>query len=59
MFILANILPKLTSVDGGTTRRLRNIPFESKFVDDPSDEKYARLTNVFPVNRDLSKHFQS
>ena len=37
--IAGNKLPDLSTTDGGTTRCIRRIPFESKFVDDVHDEK--------------------
>ena len=51
--ICMNRLPTLTTVDGGTRRRVRNIPFESKFVDNATDEKWKNLGTVFEIDRDL------
>ena len=41
--IAGNKLPDLSTTDGGTTRRIRRIPFESKFVDDIHDEKWESM----------------
>lgn len=35
LFALQNVMSKLDEVDNGTIRRLRTIPFEAKFVDNP------------------------
>ena len=36
MIMMCNALPKITSTDGGTWRRVRVVPFESKFVENPT-----------------------
>ena len=58
VFVLANILPNLSSTDYGSRRRIRSIPFESKFVADISDEKYSHLKYVYPLDTDLDKKFK-
>lgn len=42
MFMLCNKLPRIHSNDGGTWRRIRRVPFEMKYVDNPMEE-YERL----------------
>lgn len=55
MIVCANKLPPVTCDDGGTRRRLRNVPFESKFVDDVNDPKWKGMENVYPVNLELKQ----
>ena len=59
VFVLANILPNLSSTDYGSRRRIRSIPFESKFVADISDEKYSHLKYVYPFDTDLDKNLKT
>jgi P4 family phage/plasmid primase-like protien len=54
MFLLCNKRPPIHSMDRGTWRRIRVIPFESKFVD-PQVEEVNPAHNVFPIDRDLDK----
>ncbi len=54
MFLLCNKRPPIHSMDRGTWRRIRVIPFESKFVD-PVVEDVDPAKNVFPIDRDLDK----
>jgi len=52
--ICMNKLPTLSTVDGGTRRRVRNVPFESKFVDDADDVKWRSYAGkVFEIDRNL------
>jgi P4 family phage/plasmid primase-like protien len=43
-FVLTcNKMPKITSNDGGTWRRMRVIPFELKFVDNPTQDHHRQI----------------
>ena len=53
LVVCANKLPPVSSDDGGTMRRLRNIPFESKFVEDIHDVKWSGMTNIFQIDYTL------
>ena len=55
IIICMNRLPTLSTIDGGTRRRVRNIPFESKFVENPNDKCWGNFGNVFPINRELKQ----
>jgi P4 family phage/plasmid primase-like protien len=46
-FLVCNNLPKITSDDGGTWRRVRIVDFPSSFVEDPSDPVYEGTPYVF------------
>ncbi len=52
MFLLCNKRPPIHSMDRGTWRRIRVIPFESKFVE-PSSGEVNPAQNVFPIDRSL------
>ena len=56
--ICLNKLPKLSTVDGGTDRRVKNISFESKFVDNADDEKWSKIEHVFEIDRNLKQRMQ-
>lgn len=53
IIVCCNNVPDLSSDEGGVRRRVRKIPFESKFVDNVHDEQYEGIPNVFPINTDL------
>ena len=53
LVVCANNMPPVSSDDGGTQRRLRNIPFESKFVPNIEDRKWQGMSNIFPVDYSL------
>jgi len=53
LIVCANKLPPVSSDDGGTQRRLRNIPFESKFVADITHERWRGMLNIFPIDTSL------
>ncbi len=46
-FLVCNNMPKVTSDDGGTWRRVLKVDFVSKFVEDPSDPEYEDNPYVF------------
>lgn len=52
MFLLCNKRPPIHSMDRGTWRRIRVIPFESKFVD-PASGEVNHAQNIFPIDREL------
>ena len=58
LVVCANKLPPVSSDDGGTQRRLRNVPFESKFVDNPKDAKWRHISNVYAVDYQLKNKLQ-
>lgn len=53
-FLVCNNLPKITSDDGGTWRRILLVEFVSSFVDDPSDERYNGNPYVFPKDEHIN-----
>ena len=46
--MMCNALPPVNSMDQGTWRRIRVIPFESKFLADDNPELLLNKPNVFP-----------
>jgi P4 family phage/plasmid primase-like protien len=52
LFMMCNTLPTINSMDRGTWRRVRLIPFESKFVN-PNDKELGQ-PNVFPKDMNLN-----
>jgi P4 family phage/plasmid primase-like protien len=46
-FLVCNNMPKVTSDDGGTWRRVLKVDFVSKFVEDTSDPEYEGMPYVF------------
>ena len=52
LFMMCNTLPAINSMDRGTWRRIRLIPFESKFVN-PGDKDLGK-PNVFPRDMNLN-----
>ena len=52
LFMMCNNLPIINSMDRGTWRRIRLIPFESKFVN-PGDKELGQ-PNVFPKDMNLN-----
>lgn len=52
IFMLCNNLPAINTMDRGTWRRVRAVPFESKFVN-PSEEDVDESKNVFPRDPEM------
>ncbi len=52
-FLVCNNLPKITSDDGGTWRRIHIVEFISSFVDNPDDDKYAGQKYIFPRDDEI------
>ena len=52
LFMMCNSLPAINTMDRGTWRRVRLIPFESKFVN-PGDKELGQ-PNVFPKDMNLN-----
>jgi P4 family phage/plasmid primase-like protien len=60
MFLLCNKLPKIPSNDGGTWRRIRLVPFDMKFVDNPTDDHERQIDRELEdVLRDCREEFIS
>ena len=55
MFMMCNKLPPVTTMDRGTWRRIRVIPFISKFVLPDHDEYKAGRPNVYLMDEMLDK----
>jgi len=53
LFMMCNSLPPIHSMDRGTWRRIRVIPFNSKFVDASDPELKCGAVNVFVRDNDL------
>lgn len=53
MFMMCNSMPIIKTMDRGTWRRIRVIPFVSKFVDATSPEYILKRPNVFLRDNDL------
>ena len=65
IFMLCNAFPAINTMDRGTWRRVRAVPFESKFVD-PNAEDVNPEANVYPRDNQLDinlfkwrEHFMS
>ena len=52
MFMLCNAFPAIHTMDRGTWRRVRAVPFESKFVD-PQEEEINPKENKYPRDNQL------
>ncbi len=52
IFMLCNSFPAIHTMDRGTWRRVRAIPFESKFVD-PQEEEVNPKANIYPRDNQL------
>jgi P4 family phage/plasmid primase-like protien len=53
MFMLCNELPPVSSMDNGTWRRIRVIPFESRFEDHDHPDLKAGKPNFYVKDKDL------
>jgi phage/plasmid-associated DNA primase len=51
--VSANKLPPMSNDDGGSRRRVRDIPHEAKFVKNPNDPKYTGMKYVFEADTSL------
>lgn len=58
IFMLCNAFPAIHTMDRGTWRRVRAIPFESKFVD-PQQEDVSAEANVYPRDNQLDAKMRS
>jgi P4 family phage/plasmid primase-like protien len=52
IFMLCNAFPAINTMDRGTWRRVRAVPFESKFVD-PAVETVDPKSNIYPRDNQL------
>jgi P4 family phage/plasmid primase-like protien len=52
IFMLCNAFPAINTMDRGTWRRVRAVPFESKFVD-PNVEEVKPSDNIYPRDNQL------
>ena len=55
MFMCCNDLPNISSIDGGTFRRLRIIEFKSRFCDNPIKQNEFKID---PTIKDKIKHWR-
>ena len=58
IFMLCNAFPAINTMDRGTWRRVRAVPFESKFVD-PAVEDPNPASNVYPRDNQLDAKMQT
>lgn len=59
--VCLNDIPPMSNDDGGSRRRVRVVPFDCKFVDDPDDPEYATLKKngkVHKVNRGYAQRLK-
>ena len=57
IFMLCNAFPAINTMDRGTWRRVRAVPFESKFVD-PSSEKENPQENIYYRDNQLDANLK-
>lgn len=55
LIMMCNSLPPITTMDKGTWRRIRVVPFESKFVDPNDPDLLAGRPGFFPRDYELDK----
>jgi len=59
IFMMCNTLPPVSSMDEGTWRRIRVIPFESKFLPKDHPELALNRPNVFPRDSKLDEKLRA
>ena len=57
IFMLCNAFPAINTMDRGTWRRVRAVPFESKFVD-PGIEEPNPAANIYPRDNQLDANLK-
>lgn len=57
IFMLCNAFPAINTMDRGTWRRIRVVPFESKFVD-PGAEEIKPEENIYPRDNQLDANLK-
>lgn len=55
LVVCMNKPPELSMIDGGTQRRVRIIPHQSKFVDDVNDPKWFGMKNIYQKDNSLKE----
>lgn len=55
MFMMCNRLPPINSMDNGTWRRIRVIPFESRFEEADHPDLIAKKPNFYPRDNNLDE----
>jgi P4 family phage/plasmid primase-like protien len=55
IFMLCNRLPGISTMDNGTWRRIRVIPFESRFEEADHPDLLAQRPNVYPRDNNLDE----
>ena len=55
MFMMCNRLPPINSMDNGTWRRIRVIPFESRFEEHDHPDLIAKKPNFYPRDNSLDE----
>jgi phage/plasmid-associated DNA primase len=56
IFMLCNAFPAINTMDNGTWRRVRVVPFESKFVPKDSEDLKSGEPNVYPRDNNLDNN---
>jgi len=59
MFMMCNRLPPINSMDNGTWRRIRVIPFESRFEEPDHPDLVAKKANFYPRDNSLDDKLMS
>ena len=58
IFMLCNAFPAINTMDRGTWRRVRAVPFESKFVD-PGVDEVKPMEHIYPRDNQLDTKMRS